>query len=137
MAPRRVVLDASAVLAWVRRERGAETVRQLFPHAVIAAPNLTESLYRARATGHRMSSAQLQASIVAMGAEIEAFGEADAATAADLLHYSAEHPGPDGGRISLGDACCLAVAERLQLPVAGDDRAWTDLPLAVSFHRFR
>lgn len=137
MVRRRVVLDASAVLAWVRHERGAETVHQLFPHAVIAAPNLTETLYRAQATGHRMSAAQLQASIVAMGAEIEAFGETDAAPAAELLHYSAAHPGPDGGRISLGDACCLAVAERLQLPVAGDDQAWTDLPLAVAFHRFR
>jgi PIN domain nuclease of toxin-antitoxin system len=134
---RRVVLDASALLAWVQKERGAETVGRLMPVAVVPAPNLTEVLYRARRRGHRMSTEQLCDHVVAMGLEVEAFEQADAQRAAELLLYSVEHPGPNDERLSLGDASCIAVAERLRLPISGDDSYWSFLPLAVDFHPFR
>jgi len=44
---RRVVLDASALLAWVLNERGADTIGTLSLVAVIPAPNFVEVLYRA------------------------------------------------------------------------------------------
>jgi len=40
-------------------------------------------------------------------------------------------------RPSLGDASCIAVAERLRLPMSGDDSYWSLLPLSVDFHPFR
>ena len=32
---------------------------------------------------------------------------------------------------------CIAVAERLKLPLVGDDGLWAELPLEVDFHQFR
>lgn len=137
MTARRIVLDASALLAWIRNERGAETVGRLMPLAVVPAPNLTEALHRARWRGHRMSPEELHDHVVAMGLEVESFGQDDAVRAAELLLYSIEHPGPDDERLSLGDASCIAVAERLRLPISGDDSYWSLLPLTVGFHPFR
>ena len=137
MTTRRVVLDASAVLAWIRNEKGADAVGRLLPVAAMPAPNLTEVLHRARTRGHRMSPEELHDHVVAMGLEVESFEQADAVRAAELLLYSVEHPGPHLERLSLGDASCIAVAERLRLPIAGDDSYWSLLPLAVAFHPFR
>jgi PIN domain nuclease of toxin-antitoxin system len=137
VSDRRVVLDASAVIAWASRERGAETIGRLLPHAVVAAPNLTESLFRARVRGHGMTPDQMRSHVLGIGAEVEPFTEEDSAQAADLLLYSLAHPGPQGQRLSLGDACCIAVAERLRLPIVGDDQLWALLPLEVQFHAFR
>jgi len=137
VSDRRAVLDASAVIAWARRERGAETIARLLPLAVVAAPNLTESLFRARVRGHRMTPDQLRGHLLGIGAAVESFTDDDSARAADLLLYSAAHPGPKDERLSLGDACCIAVAERLRLPIVGDDQLWGLLPLTVQFHVFR
>ena len=137
MTGRRIVLDASALVAWVRNERGAETVGRMLPVAVAPAPNLTEALHRARFRGHRMSPEELHDHMVAMGLEVESFKQSDTVRAAELLLYSAEHPGPNRERLSLGDASCIAVAERLQLPISGDDSYWSLLPLTVDFHPFR
>jgi PIN domain nuclease of toxin-antitoxin system len=137
LTARRIVLDASALLAWVRNERGAETVGRLMSVAVMPAPNLTEVLHRSRARGHRMSPEELHDHVAAMGLEVESFEQADTVRAAELLLYSAEHPGPNDERLSLGDASCIAVAERLRLPLSGDDSYWSLLPLTVAFHPFR
>lgn len=137
MSDRRIVLDASAVIAWTRAERGAATIGRLLPYAVIPAPNLTEALYRSRARGHRMTPDELQSHILVMGAAVEDFTSGDTVRATELLAYSAARPGSSGDRLSLGDACCIAVAERLGLPIAGDDQLWASLPLTVSFHSFR
>jgi ribonuclease VapC len=137
LTARRIVLDASALLAWIRNERGAETVARLMPVAIAPAPNLTEALHRARWRGHRMSPNELHDHVVAMGLEVESFKQADAVRASELLLYSVKHPGPNDERLSLGDASCIAVAERLRLPIAGDDSYWSLLPLSVDFHPFR
>ena len=137
MTARRVVLDASALLAWIRNERGAETVGRLMPVAVVPAPNLTEALHRARWRGHRMSPEDLHDHVVGMGLEVESFRQGDSVRAAELVLYSLQHPGPNDERLSLGDAACIAVAERLRLPISGDDSYWSLLPLEVDFHPFR
>ncbi|MGH3612340.1 MAG: hypothetical protein ACRDRK_07030 [Pseudonocardia sp.] len=71
MSPgRRVVLDASALLAWVLNERGAATIGKLLPVAVIPAPNLVEVLYRAPERGHRMEPADLHSHVTSMGVAV-------------------------------------------------------------------
>ncbi len=84
-----------------------------------------------------MSPEELHDHVVAIGVEVEPFKQADTVRAAELLLYSAAHPGPHDERLSLGDASCIAVAERLGLPIAGDDSYWSLLPLTVYFHPFR
>lgn len=138
MTDRRVVIDASALLAWVLRERGATTISTLLPVAVIPAPNLVEVLYRAPERGHRMASAELHTHILAMGVTVESLTGADVLRSADLIAGSragvAAHP---IATLSLGDGLCLAVAERLGLPVTGGDQLWADLDLSVAFLPFR
>lgn len=137
MTNRRLVLDASAVLAWVHAERGADSIGRLLPFAVVPAPNLTETLKAARARGHSLDCDQLRVRIVSMGTHIEPFLEDDCVRAAELLLHSTRNSGADGGTLSLGDAQCITVAERLDLPVVGDDQLWSTLPLTTRFHPFR
>jgi ribonuclease VapC len=132
MFDRRVVMDASAIVAWLLRERGAATVGRLLRFAVLPAPNVTESIRTARMQGHRMTCDQLFSRLEASSAAIEPFRGVDASRAAELL---AADPRSDA-RVSLGDAVCIAVAERVQLPIVGDD-LWAPLALQVEFHQFR
>jgi PIN domain nuclease of toxin-antitoxin system len=137
-APRRVVLDASALLAWVLNERGAHTIGKLLPVAVIPAPNLVEVLYRAPERGHRMPASQLQEHALAMGLAVEPFTASDVTRAAELIAYSrACRRDAQGDCLSLGDGLGLAVAERIELPITGEDQLWAALPLSVQFMPFR
>ena len=46
-----VVLDASALLAYLQDERGGERVRSVIPHAVMSTVNWTEVIGKARDDG--------------------------------------------------------------------------------------
>ena len=138
MTDRRVVLDASAVSAWVLHERGADVVDRLLPAAIIPAANLTEVLYRAPERGHGMTMEQLGAHLLAKGLEVESVTRDDSHRAAELIRYSRDNPRDQRDRgVSLGDGLCIAVAERLELPISGGDRAWEHLPMNVNYHPFR
>jgi PIN domain nuclease of toxin-antitoxin system len=50
------VLDASALLAWLVLERGAEVVGEYLPRAVISAVNLAEVLYRGQSLGRKVAT---------------------------------------------------------------------------------
>jgi PIN domain nuclease of toxin-antitoxin system len=134
MSDRRVVLDASAIVAWLLNERGSATVGRLLQYAVLPAPNVAESICTARKHGHRMTSQQLHSRLDASCAAVEPFLNVDALRAAELLLFADRRA---NAQLSLGDASCIAVAERLQLPLVGDDGLWTRLPLEVDFHQFR
>jgi PIN domain nuclease of toxin-antitoxin system len=127
-------MDASAIVAWLLNERGSQTVGRLLQFAVLPAPNVTEALKTARAHGHRMTIDQMHARLEASCAAIEPFRDVDAPRAAELLLYADSR---HNSQLSLGDALCISVAERLQLPLVGDDGLWNELPLRVDFHVFR
>lgn len=132
---RRVVIDASALLAWMFRERGADTVGRLLPFSVVPAPNLVEVLYRAPERGHQTAPSDLRRHVLAMGVRVEPFGEQDVSRAAALIGQS--RAATHRASLSLGDGLCLAVAERLGLPVTGGDQLWATLDLRVPFLPFR
>lgn len=132
---RRVVLDASALLAWVMNERGAATVDRVLAVGMAPASVLVETLYRAVEKGHRLSVGQLHAALLEMGLEVEPVTESDADRAAQLIAASRHAPGK--GSLSLGDGLCIAGAERLELPITGGDQHWESLDLAVSYLPFR
>jgi ribonuclease VapC len=111
---RRVVFDASAVLAWVLCERGYEIVDKLMPFSVVPACALSESLYRASERGHALAPDQLRADLLGMGIWVEAVTDADTVRAAQLIIGSrSRQTSPRSSSLSLGDGLCLAVAERL------------------------
>jgi ribonuclease VapC len=124
--PRRLaVLDASAVLAWVLKEQGRDVVAKLLPRSVIPASVLVETLYRAHDKGHKMSAAELRSSVVAMGVSVEPLLDDDTVRAAELIIASHTGTHRQAGSLSLGDGLCIATAERLNLPLIGNDRFWS------------
>jgi ribonuclease VapC len=117
----RYVLDASGVLAYLRRETGHERVRAVLRRgAVISTVNLAEVYAKVAERG--LSIREVGARLRALGLEAAAFQEDDAVESAALY--------PEGRalRLSLGDRACLALGRRLNLPVLTADRAWKDMP---------
>lgn len=138
MNDRRVVVDASAVLAFVLRERAAGVIGQVLPYAVIPAPNMTEVLYRATERGYRNAPDALYSILLGTGLHVEPLTGDDCVRAAALITTSrAARTAPDDASLSLGDGLCIAVAERLDLPVTGGDQHWSTLSMAVKFYPLR
>ena len=134
-APRKVALDASALLAWVLRERGHDVIDQMLSVAVVPASAMVETLYRAREKGHRLSCEALHADLLALGLTVEPVTDADTVRAAELIASSKVEPSP--GSLSLGDGLCIAVAERLGVTLTGGDRYWSQVDSTVAFLPFR
>lgn len=134
MTERLAVLDASAVLAFVLKERAWETVGRVLPHGVIPAPNLAEVLYRAPERGYRDPPDALYQTLLSTGLIVEPVTEADGVRAAALITASKKaRTTQDSRSLSLGDGLCCAVAERLGLKLAGGDNHWMTLDLQVEF----
>ena len=118
----RAVLDASALLAFLQREKGHAEVAPLLEFAVISAVNHCEVLQKSLAAG--VSIMGLETDLRGAGIRVHSFDEQDAAGAA-ALWASTKKLG-----LSLGDRACLALAMRLRLPAYTADRAWASLKLA-------
>jgi PIN domain nuclease of toxin-antitoxin system len=118
-----VILDASAVLARVLGEPGGERVETCLPDARVCAINYCEVVSKLVELGMPIESVAEVARDLEL--TVEPFEEADATTAG-LLRAATRHLG-----LSLGDRACLALAQRLQLPVLTADRAWAQLDLGV------
>jgi ribonuclease VapC len=123
------LLDASALLAWLVQERGAEVVGEYLPRAVISAVNLSEVLYRGQSLGRKVAT--LPARLGHLGLRVEPFTTEDALIATEI--FARDHRRV----LSLADRCCLATAIRLGLPAVSDDRAWSTLDLGVEVRAFR
>jgi PIN domain nuclease of toxin-antitoxin system len=123
------VLDASALLAWLVQERGADVVGEVLPRAVISAVNLSEVLYRGRSLGRNVAT--LPARLGHLGLRVEPFTTEDALVATDIFARDRRRV------LSLADRCCLATAIRLGLPAVTDDRVWSTLDLGVRIVAFR
>lgn len=108
------VLDASAVLAFLQGEDGADRVEAALDDAVIGAANWSEVAQKVRAAGADWGVARTL--LLSYGIRIEAVPLADAERGAELWRR--------GSGLSLGDRLCLALAERLDSPVLTADRAW-------------
>ena len=114
------VLDASALLAYLLDEPGADRVEQaLATDAVVGSVNLAEVLSKLADAGE-----DPEASMDAIGAlplELIPF-DGDLALESALLRPSTSSAGA-----SLGDRACLALGSRLGRTVLTADRAWPGL----------
>lgn len=113
----RVILDSSALLAWLRRESGFERVRMELRGGCVTAVNWAECLQKAGQFG-------LDRPAIAMrfrnrGVELVDVRATDGELAAALWEH-APH-------LSLADRICLAVAARLGALVITADREWGSL----------
>jgi len=124
-----VVLDASAVLALLNNEPGAERVAQTLPEAVINAVNMAEVYTRLFDWG--VSREEIAEIIDALGMTQLAFDRELAWEAASLRPATRAHG------LSLGDRACLAQGLALNGRVLTADRQWLALNLAVDIEYIR
>lgn len=115
-----IVLDASAILTFLQGEKGADVVEDLLPDAAVSANNLAEVV--AKLVDRRVPIDDIEQIIAAFDFTIEDVGKDDA-VANGLVRAATREAG-----LSLGDRSCLALAQRLALPVLTTDRAWARLP---------
>jgi ribonuclease VapC len=123
------VLDASAVLAVFRNERGGGTVVEISRGAILSAVNLAEVL--ARLVEEGASTEQIVDDIARLEIAIRPFDAATAAEAARLRPLT-KHRG-----LSLADRACLGLGYLQSLPVYTADRLWADLDLGIDVRLIR
>ncbi len=124
------VLDASAVLALVHDEPGADRVADALAGSVLSSVNLAEVV--GKLVDADLDATQLQTLLLTAGVTIEPFLASDGELAGALRGI------PGGRSLSLGDRCCLALTARSDPPeVLTGDRIWTELNLPVRVLLFR
>jgi ribonuclease VapC len=129
------VLDASALLAYLRDEPGAEAVVDAIAvGAAISTVNLAEVLSRAADRGGdptRLLRQLTDQGLLGGAVSVEPFTTFDAVEVASLRVRTRDHG------LSLGDRACVALAKRLTLPALTADTAWSRLDLGVELRQIR
>ena len=125
----RVVLDASAMLAFALGEPGRDVVDGYLGGALASAVNVAEAGTRMVDLG--ASRDEARRTIAHMSLEVVPFDGAQALAAVGLRDAT-RHRG-----LSLGDRACLQLAAQLGLPAVTADRAWAELELGVEVRLIR
>jgi len=119
------ILDASALLAYLHGEEGADEVAHAIAHSTsISAANWAETLSKVAELGDQPSriTTDLEEQGLLHGLiEVEPLTAEDALVIGELRLPTRELG------LGLGDRACLALGLRLGLPVFTADRSWTEL----------
>jgi PIN domain nuclease of toxin-antitoxin system len=118
-----IVLDASAVVAMLFREPGADVVAEAVADSRLSTVNAAEVLTRLVRAG--ADAGEAYDVVRRLPLTIVPFTETQALAVAALHELTA----PRG--LSLGDRACLALASELDAAVMTADRVWNELPLDV------
>jgi ribonuclease VapC len=126
----RIVLDASALLAVLNREPGAD---KLTPQLLNLATSSTVNL------------AEVQGKLVNRGLSPQEAWEATLSPIREPTAFTTEHALMAGSLIvetrtlglSLGDRACLALGLALSAPVYTADKSWKSLKLGLRIHVIR
>jgi ribonuclease VapC len=124
-----VVLDASALLAVLRAEPGAERVVPRLEGARIGAVNLSEVV--TKLIEDDVPEAEVRRAIGGLELDVHAF-DARLAYLAGFLGRSTRVLG-----LTFGDRACLALAQSLGVPALTADRSWSRLDLGVAIEVIR
>ncbi len=124
-----VVLDASALLAFLHEEPGGELVSPVLEGARVSAVNWSEVLQKS--LQRRVDVEGMRQEFTDVGVIFEPFTPEQAETAARLFTQTRNHG------LSLADRACLALAMDKGLPTMTADRAWAAIELDVEIEVIR
>ena len=126
-----VVLDTSAVMAWLQQEPGWEAVDRAFAteNCRMSAVNLAELV--AKSAERMRDHAEIAAMIAELPIEIVPFDKAQA-FATGLLRAATRKLG-----LSLGDRACLALAKSINVVALTADKAWLEVDIDVRIECIR
>lgn len=123
------VLDASALIALMRNERGASVVAACLPSAVISTVNQAEVQTKLVSAG--LSEQEAWWHIAEIDCKSIPFDEEQARVAGGLVRQTRPHG------LSLGDRACLALAMERKATVYTTDAAWKELDLGIDVRVIR
>ncbi len=125
-----IVLDASAILAVIHGEPGAERLTtDLLARSVCSTVNLAEVTGKLVSRGWSVAEAWEDATIPVRA--VLDFTEEHAKLNAGLVQLTR----PLG--LSLGDRACIALGLSLRAPVYTTDKSWSKLQLPIRVHVLR
>lgn len=124
-----VVLDASALLAYLQAEPGSDQVEAVLDGAGMCTVNWAEVVQKAKAA--EVETSTLRADLEALGLELQPFTSSQAEIAAELWQSTR-----DVG-LSLGDRACLALGLDTGRPALTTDRAWQQISVGVEIKLIR
>lgn len=117
------VVDASALLAAIHKERGGDIVEQNIDRCIISAVNWSEVLQKLEHAN--IDIVQIESALKALGLEVLYFTDEDAHIASKLW-ASSKLLG-----LSLADRACLATGIRLNTKVITADKVWAKMALDI------
>jgi PIN domain nuclease of toxin-antitoxin system len=122
-----IVLDASALLALLREEPGADAVERVLDGSVMSCVNLAEVLRKAEQ--HDVDVEGLEYDLEALGVRFAPFDTPAARSSAELWG--------SGRGLSLGDRACLALATSIDGVALTADHRWADAGVDVRVEPIR
>jgi ribonuclease VapC len=124
-----IVVDASALIALLLGEPGADVVAACMPEAAMSAVNLSEVF--TRMARERISPRLLWPKLEAVGLQVIDFDQSQAIVVSDIRD-DARSQG-----MGLADCCCIALALHRAWPVLTADRAWTKFGFEIDVRTIR
>lgn len=124
-----VVLDASAVLAFLHNEPGGDLTRAALDGGVVSSVNWAEIVQKALQRG--VDTRGMQTDFSDIGVTFAAFDTTHAEIAAEIWQRTRTKG------LSFADRACLALGVQRSLPVLTADKAWRQLELGVDVRLVR
>jgi ribonuclease VapC len=123
------VLDASALIAFIRNEPGADNVAAVLTGSCISAVNLEETISKMIQYGKQLEAVSYQ--INRLRIPVIPFDGEQARVASSMWKSTR----PFG--LSLGDRACLSLALKLSVPALTTERDWSKLDVGVRVEKIR
>jgi ribonuclease VapC len=124
-----VVLDSSALLAFIQAEPGGEAVAGVVGEALMSSVNLAEVVSK---LVERTGSLEIARTAIGMASvDVVDFDPPQAEQTGLLVKTTRSHG------LSLGDRACLALAMHQGAPVLTADRIWAKLKINVEIRVIR
>lgn len=124
-----MILDASALLALLQGEMGADKVQAVLHRAMISAVNWSEVVQKLSV--YDSAAAEIRPDLEMTGLRIIPFTVEQAEIGASLWAQAR----PFG--LSFADRACLATGIERHMDVMTTDRIWADLDLPIKVHVLR
>ena len=123
------LLDASALLALLQNEPGADEVVQALPTGAISAANLSETVAKLVQKG--VPEKRATSAVLSFDLDVLVVNETVALAAGELAKQ-----GKQLG-LSLGDRICLATGKLAGIPILTTDQRWLELPKSYRVNAIR
>lgn len=124
-----VVLDASALIAFFKREPGADAVELLLRDSVVSAVNLSEVLDKSGL--QQVEYGRVTALLRSWNVDVASFDAEQAMLAATIRQRLGRSD------VSFADRACLALAWHHDVPAVTADRLWKSFEIGIEIRLIR